>query len=304
MDSSSLERHRLDVLAEEFLERQRRGENPTVREYSDDHPDLATEILQLFPLSVELEEARIGCSGNQRGQQSPGEPLGQIGDFRLLREVGRGGMGVVYEAEQLSLGRRVAVKLLPAHFAKNSKYEARFRREAAAAAKLHHTNIVPVFGVGEQDGRLFYAMQFIEGVGLDQLLHELRCRQADSSASSRRGQITMPSPSSTSSTSSTSSPSSNIVDIRRFDSRPPAAPPIDTSHGAASESRTDAENASSENTVAGKLPIGDVPHVAQVAQCHGLLSVGGRREYWKQAATIGLQVAGALAYAHERGILH
>src|SRR5205814_322053 len=103
-----------------------------------------------------------------------GKPLERLGDYRILREVGRGGMGVVYEAEQLSLGRRVALKVLPAHALSGAQRLERFRREAKAAAKLHHTNIVPVFGVGEADGVHFYAMQFIRGEGLDKVLHDVR----------------------------------------------------------------------------------------------------------------------------------
>src|SRR5262249_15431506 len=89
-------------------------------------------------------------------------------------EVGRGGMGVVYEAEQESLGRHVALKVLPSAVLLNSTYLERFRREAKAAARLHHTNIVPVFGVGEAAGIPYYAMQFIRGGGLDRVLADVR----------------------------------------------------------------------------------------------------------------------------------
>ncbi len=100
--------------------------------------------------------------------------LKRLGDYRILREVGRGGMGVVYEAEQESLGRHVALKVLPAHALLEPQRLRRFQREAKAAARLHHTNIVPVFGVGEADGLHYYVMQFIQGLGLDQVLAELR----------------------------------------------------------------------------------------------------------------------------------
>src|SRR5271166_6478367 len=101
-------------------------------------------------------------------------PLNHLGDFRILREIGHGGMGVVYEAEQVSLGRHVALKVLPQQALLTTGQKRRFEREAKAAARLHHTNIVPVFGVGEHDGMPYYVMQFIQGLGLDEVLEELK----------------------------------------------------------------------------------------------------------------------------------
>src|SRR5215475_4411097 len=83
-------------------------------------------------------------------------------------------MGIVYEAEQVSLGRHVALKVLPKKMLLDSKQKRRFEREAKAAARLHHTNIVPVFGVGEHEEMPYYVMQFIQGLGLDEVLDELR----------------------------------------------------------------------------------------------------------------------------------
>ena len=92
-------------------------------------------------------------------------------------------MGVVYEAEQVSLGRRVALKVLPGHLAGDRMALERFRREAKAAARLHHTNIVPVFEVGQAGDTAYYAMQFIQGQGLDQIIDELvRLRDSDGNA--------------------------------------------------------------------------------------------------------------------------
>ncbi len=95
-----------------------------------------------------------------------------IGDFRFVREVGRGGMGVVYEAEQVSLRRRVALKVLPSQKIGDSSRKSRFRREVLAAARLHHTNIVPVFGVGEENGVSYYIMQLISGMPLDEMIRQ------------------------------------------------------------------------------------------------------------------------------------
>lgn len=98
----------------------------------------------------------------------------RLGDYRLLREIGRGGMGVVYEAQQLSLGRRVAVKVLPFAAVLDDRQIARFQNEALAAAQLHHPNIVPVYSVGCERGVHHYSMQLIEGQSLDRMLQELR----------------------------------------------------------------------------------------------------------------------------------
>src|SRR6266487_6423155 len=97
-----------------------------------------------------------------------------LGDFKLIREIGRGGMGVVYEAVQLSLGRRVAVKVLPFAATLDARHLQRFRNEAQAAAQLHHTNIVPVYAVGCERSVHYYAMQLIDGQSLADVIRQLR----------------------------------------------------------------------------------------------------------------------------------
>src|SRR5947209_8065473 len=105
-----------------------------------------------------------------------GRPPGgrRLGDFEILREVGRGGMGVVYEARQVSLNRLVALKVLGPGLGLAPHAVQRFRREAEAAARLHHTNIVPVYATGEQDGTHFYAMELVEGPSLNHVIRQLR----------------------------------------------------------------------------------------------------------------------------------
>ena len=105
----------------------------------------------------------------------PAEPAAkQIGDYRIVREIGRGGMGVVYEAHQESLNRRVALKILPFAAVLDQRQIARFRNEAQAAAQLHHPHIVPVFAVGQEQGVYYYAMQYIDGKSLEAAIDELR----------------------------------------------------------------------------------------------------------------------------------
>src|SRR5713226_9008772 len=98
----------------------------------------------------------------------------RLGDFEIIREIGRGGMGVVYDARQMSLNRKVALKVLSGGLGLTPKAVQRFHREAEAAAKLHHTNIVPVYATGEQDGTHFYAMELIDGPSLDHVIRRLR----------------------------------------------------------------------------------------------------------------------------------
>src|SRR5690242_18982939 len=177
MNETRSEQHPVDALAEEFVRRYRNGERPTLTEYVGRHPDLADEIRELFPALVMMEDVRPGPESRQGAAggapAAGGRQPERVGDYRVLREVGRGGMGVVYEAEQESLGRHVALKVLPFESAADPIRLERFRREARAVARLHHTNIVPVFDVGVQEGVHYYAMQFIQGQGVDEVLAEL-----------------------------------------------------------------------------------------------------------------------------------
>ena len=167
----------IDCLAEEFIIRLRRGERPEIDEYCRRYPTWATRIRDLFPTLLVMERLKpvAGDSGSMpHGDTAPPILDRQLGDFRLIREIAHGGMGTVYEAEQLSLRRRVALKVLAEPCHADERHRRRFEVEARAAARLHHTNIVPVFGVSEHEGIVFYVMQFIHGLGLDQVLTELR----------------------------------------------------------------------------------------------------------------------------------
>ena len=175
MNDATSDRDPFEVIAESFLARYRDGERPSIEELAARHPDLAGPIRKLLPALVRVERD-LSVDEGVAVPLLPAMPDAEqrIGDYRILRELGRGGMGLVYEAEQVSLGRRVALKVLPAHIAGDRVALERFRREAKAAARLHHTNIVPVFEVGHDADLAFYAMQFIQGQGLDQVIDELR----------------------------------------------------------------------------------------------------------------------------------
>ena len=155
--------------ADEFMERLRQGEQPQVEDYARRHPEIAAVLRRVLPALQVMRLSSGGASPLPRAV----EPLGTLGDFRLIREIGRGGMGVVYEALQISLGRRVALKVLPFAAALDHKQLQRFKNEAQAAANLQHPSIVPVYGIGVERGVHYYAMQFIEGQSLDALIDEL-----------------------------------------------------------------------------------------------------------------------------------
>src|SRR5581483_10085003 len=143
-------------------------------------PDRAAFLARHPAVAAELADCLDGLSlltgllPRPADEVAAGVPLG---DFQIVREIGRGGMGVVYEAVQLSLGRRVALKVLPFAATLDARQLQRFRTEAMAAANLHHPHIVPVYAVGCERGTHYYAMQFIEGQTLADVIRRLRDAQ-------------------------------------------------------------------------------------------------------------------------------
>jgi WD40 repeat protein/serine/threonine protein kinase len=286
-------------IADEFVEAFRRGQRPSVEEFARRYPEYADDIRDMLPALALMEKAK--SAADAAGQPRPAKaaavaaPLSQLGDYQILREVGRGGMGVVYEAQQLSLGRHVAIKVLPSHALLDPRQLGRFQREARSAAKLHHTNIVPVFGVGEQDGLHYYVMQFIQGLGLDVVLDELRrLRQP-------RGKL---------------APTQGNAPGR------PTHVPRDVSavavaRGLLSGVFRPPEPASDLTTAPGEPAAGaDVGASSSVraADTSATIRLPGQEEastlsesgsqYWQSVARVGMQVADALAHAASQGILH
>ncbi len=186
-------------LVEELTTRLQAGEPFDLAACLRQHPQHANHLRELLPALQALagadpESGQWTVGGEQsvvkrvhqlahKDQLEQDPPMAEhcplptshcLGDFQLLREIARGGMGVVYEAEQISLGRRVALKVLPFAAALDNRQLQRFKTEAQAAAQLHHSNIVPVFAVGCEQGTHYYAMQYIEGQTLAALIRELR----------------------------------------------------------------------------------------------------------------------------------
>ncbi len=324
----SLDYGRFDELAEEFAERYRRGERPLLEEYIDRYPKLADQIREIFPALVEVEkveeDARVDARESRR-KPTPEPPLKELADYRIVREIGHGGMGVVYEAEQVSLGRRVALKVLPRQVAGDRKVLERFRREAKAAARLHHTNIVPVFEIGQEREVAFYTMQFIQGQGLDQVIDELdRLRSPDGSRLRRNDDETR----------GRMRPEATIVGsgttgARRWEVGQMAesllsgqfgAQSLAPASGIASATTEAAGNEplspSAIASILSRAPVRDAhasPRAADVSTSAVLPggtvvsmveSSGRRLRFFRSVAQIGRQVAQALAYAHSRGIVH
>jgi eukaryotic-like serine/threonine-protein kinase len=286
----------LNELAYQFADRFRRGERPSLTEYTDKHPELATQIRDLFPALVVIEQfgsvAGPATGPHTQTATTEGPAPRQLGEYRILREVGRGGMGIVYEAIQESLGRHVALKVLPFQSLADAIHLERFRREAQAAARLHHTNIVPVFGVGEHEGVHYFAMQFIQGQPLNSVLHELKCRRQSEAPAA--GEPVEPS-------SSVNRPGRNLeltvtladgLGTGRF-------PGKDEAHrdgpGDGPSRHVDPGDQSSMRAASSS---------AMVSGDKSDLSVQSDARYFRSVARLGVQVAEALEYAHQQGIVH
>jgi serine/threonine protein kinase len=166
----------LAELVEELTARLKAGESIDLNAFLEDRAEYAAALRDLYPALRLLADCSRPASVPPSGDDPPADeaPPGELGDFRILREIGRGGMGVVYEAEQISLRRRVALKVLPFAATMDPRGLQRFQNEARAAASLHHTNIVPVFAVGCERGVHYYAMQIIEGRTLARVIEERR----------------------------------------------------------------------------------------------------------------------------------
>ena len=286
MNEPSSEFDAVDDLADAFLERYRRGERPSLTEYTDKHPELAERIRAVFPALVVMEE--IGSAGSQAtglhvDRSGSGVPMPErLGDYLLLRRVGAGGMGIVYEAIEESLGRHVALKTLPSHHLADATRLERFRREARAAARLHHTHIVPVFGVGEHEGLHYYTMQFIRGHGLDTLLQEVKRLRQDSGASAA---ASAPAGQRLSTTLA--------MGLRNGRFRAGEMERERSTGAIVSQSHLDPAPAPAATT-----------SLASPSNERSVLTDQSEAQYLRSVARIGVEVAEALEYAHQQGILH
>jgi serine/threonine protein kinase len=265
----------LDQLIEELTNKLQAGEPVDISTYALQYPDHAETLRRVFT-ALEV----LGGLGRSLARVSdraitPDERThagtGVLGDYQIIREVGRGGMGVVYEAMQVSLGRRVALKVLPFAAAMDPRHLLRFQAEAQAAAYLHHGNIVPVFSVGSDRGVHFYAMQFIEGRSLAEVVRDLR-------SAAKEGRI---------------EPGGGLVE---------GPGPADRPSATADESR--AQDALATAALADPLrPAAEVGADRRPDSGTTASSIGNKA-FFASVARLGVQAAEALEHAHGLGVLH
>jgi serine/threonine protein kinase/Tfp pilus assembly protein PilF len=287
-DRTGSQQIQIGELAESFVARFRAGERPNIEEYASKYPHLADELRQLLPTLVMLEQQ--GSFDGDNGTAGRASTLRriprEIGEFTIIREIGHGGMGVVYEAVQQSLGRHVALKVLSSPGLLNPVHLERFYLEARSAGRLHHSHIVPVFGVGEHRGLHYYAMQFIPGQNLDEVVDALRTLRQPDRAPGKNA------PSSASELTISRMPGlSDGLFAPRSESEGNNSSAAVSSEGA--QKRNDDDSAARRDQ-----PCSDSALHSEFS------SANGGRAFYESVARVGLQVAEALAYAHSEGVLH
>lgn len=282
-ESSATQRDLIEQLADSFLTSYRAGQRPSVDAYVERYPELADQLRDLIAALVVLEQNAPQRPGREDILDSPrrGAAPREIGEFTIVREIGRGGMGVVYEAVQQSLGRHVALKVLSVPGLMNPVQLERFRLEARSAGRLHHSHIVPVFGVGEHDGLHYYAMQFIPGQSLGQVIDELRklrsCPDDEVTEEAQRSALT--------------ESLANGLLTGRY-------PGQEREQVEVADCPADPPTAPSATLRSPRIASADAsPHSQFTSGSSG-------RPFYESVARVGLQVAEALAYAHSEGILH
>jgi WD40 repeat protein/serine/threonine protein kinase len=264
---------RLAELIDELTARLQAGQPLDLEACLRDHPEHAERLAKLLPALQMLADASAarsqGSFGGDDGAALSTPRLGELGDFRLLREVGRGGMGVVYEAVQISLNRRVALKVLPFAATLDPRQLQRFKNEAQAAAQLHHQHIVPVYGVGCERAVHFYAMQLIDGHTLSVMIEQLR-QLAGGEAK----------------------PAAAVSDLASGKWAPPRRRPR---HGDATGPYEPAPD---------PLAVAPAENTPQAEATRSTKASTLNPAYWRTVANLGVQAAEALEHAHQLGVVH
>lgn len=282
-----------ELLLLEVDYRLRQGATVLAKDYRDRFPQDIDLVTRVIADSIAAESEPDG-SGVLPSDPKTGRMTKTLGDYRIIREVGRGGMGVVYEAEQISLGRRVALKVLPFAAVLDSRQLQRFRTEAQAAALLHHQNIVPVYSVGNERGVHYYAMQFIDGFSLSQMIDQLKqievaatvVDNANGETDARQGD------------GHSAGDVARSLTSGRFVDGKPASDRYDATVSVEPNAEPDA--------LRSRVTAGSTASDTKVASIAGLSSEGSirHRSYFKTVANLGVEAALALEHAHDLGVVH
>ena len=297
----------LGEVAGDYFDQMTNGQRPEIEDYAERYPEIAEQIRLAFPALQVVGDSRAGTAGQRTDIDLAGRTT--LGDFRILHELGRGGMGVVYEAEQLSMGRKVALKVLPFAALAQEKSLQRFRNEVRAAGALNHPSIVPIHSVGEERGVHFFAMQLIRGQTMADVIAQLARLQTE--GQDPHG----------------SSISQALSAAERLDvggsSNEPAQPWRSGDHPTTGDDDNDASARVSQRTPretrrevgrSGDHPTTDdddaSSRVSQETQRETQARISTERHtddrsaFFRSAARLGVQAAEALQHAHDQGVLH
>jgi serine/threonine protein kinase/Flp pilus assembly protein TadD len=323
-----------DLLVAEIVQRAseklRRGEPVDLKALLAEHPQHASRLKRLLPTIEALaaiDESRPAAVESATGA----ERFSTIGDYQIVREIAHGGMGIVYEARQVALNRRVALKVLPFATAIDPRALARFKQESLAAAQLDHPHIVPVYGVGVDRGIHYYAMRYIEGQSLAQVIAEMR--GGVEKANESKGSKSKENPASGGRKSAGEVNDQSGSNSELEDPQATRVYPVYVSGGAggtssngeiengnfacaedapgvASNLRADPPDAAGGlgTRAASTDPKSGRPKssstLAQRAAGISTDRAANRPEFYRAVARLGIQAAEALDYAHQNGVLH
>ncbi|MEM9659830.1 MAG: serine/threonine-protein kinase, partial [Planctomycetota bacterium] len=263
-----------EVLLDEMAEVVRDSDPQQLDDFLNAHPEQCDKLREMLPTVRAMAQVADGATTSVARERSTAEHggftvPGQLGDFQIVREIGRGGMGVVYEAEQLSLERRVALKILPFAAVLDPRQLERFKIEARAAATLDHPAAVSIYAVGCERGVHYLAMQWIEGQSLGEAIAAMR----------EEREIAVPK-ATVEKSSAAETPNAATNDASQ---RPMRGQTVDAR---ADETR---------------------PGHSRICSSHVLSGTGGEHlgsAYFRNIARLGVQAARALDHAHDRGIVH
>lgn len=268
---------RLGEIVDELLSKMARGEAVDVEHYAKQHPDAADVLRHAIPALQAIAMSNTSGDGGAATDVNTGAgnladdfASGRtLGDFRLVGELGRGGMGVVYEADEISLGRKVALKVLPFAGIVDDRALHRFRNEVRAAAALDHPNIVSVHSAGEQRGVHYYAMQLVRGQTLAEVIRQL--------SQLKDGDVTLSGDS-----------ISRLVSVPAADSASSGTEPTEALEQPAGLSLAE-----------------ETEPLRQHQQQTLVTGTGGQDlHFYRSVAILGVQAASALQHAHDNGVLH